>query len=244
VPAEPPQLYAVVTDDGRLVLLDHAGHVQRELAFHGDPRERDELGMASYIDAVDVSPDGEWVYYSTCCEPAVGTAYRVPAAGGDAEQIAQGHAPAVSPDGRWLALAGADGMLFVVDLRGDRDPMTGEVGGCCAASAAWSPDSARLAVVVDDGAPATEPQVVELELDGTTLVADHPRPGSFAHYLPDGSLLVLDPANPTGLAALSTDASGWWILELTTTGVLRYRSAESLDSPPVELGRGYIAAGW
>jgi hypothetical protein len=55
---------------------------------------------------------------------------------------------------------------------------------------------------------------------------------------------VLDAGNPTGLKALSTDASNRWILELTEDGVLRHRDADALDSPPVELGRGYIAAGW
>jgi hypothetical protein len=102
-------------------------------------------------------------------------------------------------------------------------------------------------MAVHSGAPqdVTTPEIDEVEFDGADVHTFHDRgPGAFAHHLPDGRLIVLDAGNPTGLKALSTDASNRWILELTEDGVLRHRDADALDSPPVELGRGYIAAGW
>lgn len=76
--ARPEQMVAT-TEDGRLVVLDVAtGNEVRELARAGTAADYENAGSESFIDAIEVSPDGSTVYFSTCCEPAPGAMFSVP----------------------------------------------------------------------------------------------------------------------------------------------------------------------
>ncbi len=107
-----PTLAVVVRDDGMLVTIDLASGKEVELHSVGDPHDTSpdvEEGGPYSIDAVDLSPDGQTVYFSTCCEPASGNTYRIPITGGDADAVAVGAAPGSAPTadgwppapGRW-----------------------------------------------------------------------------------------------------------------------------------------------
>ena len=95
-----------------LMVADLQTGEQRELYTHGDPRDDSQEGGPYYVDGVELSPDGQWVYFSTCCEPAVGTTYRIPVAGGEPVVLRQGAYPRISPDGRHLATSGCQ-FVFV-----------------------------------------------------------------------------------------------------------------------------------
>jgi hypothetical protein len=135
-----------------------------------------DLAESRFESGVAVSPDGSTVYFAEtgpggattalddACTPRL---FRVPMAGGDIEQIADGVSPAPSPNGRYLAYV-ANGFargnfdgratycgLFAVVVR---DLVTGaekvsiptrdDVGWLSmvgAGSIAWTPDSRRLA---------------------------------------------------------------------------------------------------
>ena len=104
VPAEPPAGYVGVTDAGLLVQVDRGTSVVTELANAGDPAEpgSQESGPR-YIESAVLSPDAASVYYAQCCEPAVGSIYRL-SVGGEAERVYDGSPAAISPDGRYLAV--------------------------------------------------------------------------------------------------------------------------------------------
>ena len=62
-----PTVVALVREDGWLVTVDLADGQQRELYFRGDPNDPGGEGGPSFINGVELSSDGRWVYFSTCC---------------------------------------------------------------------------------------------------------------------------------------------------------------------------------
>jgi hypothetical protein len=96
-----PEQVVAATEDGRLVVLDVAtGNEVRELARAGTATDYQDAGSEPFIDAVEVSPDGSMVYFSTCCEPASGAMFQVPLDGG-AEPVRlalDGAYPTIRPD--------------------------------------------------------------------------------------------------------------------------------------------------
>src|SRR3546814_56843 len=169
--------------------------------------------MTYSIDAVELSPDGEWIYFSTCCEPAVGTTYRVPIGGGEPERVGDGAYPRVSPDGRYLAL-GAGYVVSVVDLdRPGTLPASYEVPSSGAGLVAWSPDGTQLAFL--DVGVAGSPQVRLLGWDGTSLtevpMGKPDNPGSFVSWNPDGMLNIISGEPVDGERSHSQDISNEWL---------------------------------
>ncbi|MGI9647492.1 MAG: amidohydrolase family protein [Acidimicrobiia bacterium] len=96
---------------------------------------------------VAVSSDGDWLVFT-----GLGHLFRLPTAGGEAEQLTYGPSydsdPTISPDGRTVAFvsdreAGADGDVFLLDLETmEVRRLTNERW---AARPAWSPDGSELA---------------------------------------------------------------------------------------------------
>lgn len=248
-----PELFAIVRADGQLVVLDRDGHIQRELAFHGDPREAFrpgfEEGGPSYIDGVDLSPDGRFVYYSTCCEPAIGSTYRVPVAGGDPVRIADGALPRISDDGLWLAVSQSE-RIAVYGIAADGSlgtPIVYEVGRCCARDLAWAPSGTQIAFTNTTGGPDDTIAIEVLDFDGKTLSkADVGKPtieGAFATWEPSGMLHVIaggPGSRIEGLRSVSQDASYEWILETHNDGTMTYRRSDG--SGEIEQVEGMPAA--
>lgn len=103
---EPPERWVAHTEDHRLVVKDRDdGEELVVLGAFDDPGEAGGEGFAAglFLGAFTVSPDGQTVYYETCCEPAPGTIWRVPIDGGEPERVADGAWPALDVTGDQLA---------------------------------------------------------------------------------------------------------------------------------------------
>lgn len=98
-PGVPPERIAAVLGDGRLAMLDtQSGEVETALLHDIDVSDPAKNGITT-------TPDGDQVFV---VRPASGQderheIVRVSAEGGEPEVVAQGRAPAVSPDGQTLA---------------------------------------------------------------------------------------------------------------------------------------------
>lgn len=153
--SEPPERFVAVTVDGRLVVVDTAtGRETAQLASAGDPTAPppQEGPGPNVIDDVALSPDGSTVWYSTCCEPAGGSLFRVPTDGSaEPTRVADGYDPALPGTGRWVAAVSIYGAL-VVDADGGPNRIWShdEFSGMYQETA-WSLDGERL--VVRTGTP-------------------------------------------------------------------------------------------
>jgi hypothetical protein len=248
-----PTLVALVREDGWLVTVDLETGEQRELHTEGDPRQAEpglEEGGPYFIDAVDLSPDGQWIYFSTCCEPADGMTFRIPTEGGAVEEVGFGAYPRVSPDGRYVATAGS-AYLYVRptdDVGFDVQPALLEIG-CCAKHLAWSPDGAELAFVFGTGADGETPQVRRFRWDGTALAESDmgkpDNPGRFALWMPDNTLNVSDGDPIADDRGRAQDASYEWILWVDEEGVVKEQAGfESGDITPIAGLPRALAADW
>jgi hypothetical protein len=244
-----PSLVALVRKDGWLVTVDLGTGMQRELHFAGDPNDTSQEGGPYFIDSVDLSPDGQWVYFSTCCEPASGISYRVLATGGEPEEVGFGAYPRVSPDGRFVATADTAyvSVFRTDDLGFQADAVRYEVG-CCVGSLTWSPDGSQLAYVIGTGEEGQVPQVELLDFDGTSLTpADTGKsdnPGWFASWTPDGVLVISDGDPVADDLGLSQDTTFRWLLWVDEAGVvLEQAGHEGSARPPIDAPEA-IAADW
>ena len=167
-----------VDGTGHLIVIDAtSGETVRELAYVGDPSapyDPNLPGYAAYfIGYAELSSDGQWVYYQTCCEPAVGTVHRVPFGGGDSELVAYGSDPSLSADGRFLAVArGGNGVdvFRTDDPRGFaqiRPVARYESGTSGFSRPTWSPDGSTVYVGRFVGDMTLE--IVVLDFDGSSL---------------------------------------------------------------------------
>jgi hypothetical protein len=251
---ERPGVVALVREDGWLVVVDLTTGEERELHFGGDPDAPpvgQEEGGPQFIDGVDLSPDGRWVYFSTCCEPASGTTYRISTDGGEPELVGHGAYPRVSPDGRFVATASVLVSVHRVDEidgSGTGSPAFVDVG-CCARHLAWSPDASQLAFVGGTGAEGETPQVEVLAWDGTALssadLGKPENPGSFVSWLPDGTPNIVSGGPAADDRSLSQDRSYTWILWVDEEGVVREQDGfEPSDRTPIEGLPEALAADW
>jgi WD40 repeat protein len=109
--AEPTTAVAV-RDDGTLVRLrTDTGEILETLAKEADPRSAQGEVAPNVITDAAMAPDGR-VLYEDCCEPAVGNVFDVRTNGNQTQlegtpsgsQSTYGTTPAVSPNGKYLAL--------------------------------------------------------------------------------------------------------------------------------------------
>jgi hypothetical protein len=185
------------------------------------------------------------VYFSTCCEPAVGRTFRIPVTGGEPTEIGQGAYPRVSPDGRHLATSGCQ-LVFVSDADGT-DSTYLELDECVGAMA-WSPDGRQLAATTTTG-PDYAPQVLLFDWDGTSLTRAEQgkpdNPGSFVAWMPDGISNTFSGGPVDDDRSLSQDASYRWLLWVDEEGVVREQAGfESADRPPIDGLPEALVADW
>jgi len=151
--AQPPERWVGIDEGGRLVTVRTAdGEVEQVLGRFDDPQDCPPPGEPAagcrWVTNLALSPDGDHVYYETCCEPAPGTIYRVPAAGGESELVAHGAFPAVDPDGSRLAAVELQWIMVHELRRGNGQPQRLEAADAPPVALhgmAWSPDGDRLA---------------------------------------------------------------------------------------------------
>jgi hypothetical protein len=248
---ERPTTVALVREDGWLVTVDLATGEERELHFVGDPEappSGQEEGGPQFIDSVEISPDGEWVYFSTCCEPAAGTTFRIPIGGGEPEQVSLGAYPRISPDGRFLATSHCLG----IDVAPIDDPSAGrlhEVDGCVS-RLAWSPDGTQLAAVEGVGSTDAAPEVLLFDWDGAALTPADPgkpeNPGQFVAWSPEGvSVTISGGGSVDSSRSLAQDDSYRWLIWVDSEGVVREQAGvESGELPAIAGLPEALAADW
>lgn len=248
--AERPSLLVYVREDGWIVTRDLVTGDEHEIVTEGDPRDTDVEGVGSFgIDDVELSPDGRWIYYSTCCEPAVGETKRISIDGGEPEIVGYGYAPRVSPDGRFVAVLGIEAVWVYAaeEIQADPgEPFTERMAELSVPSSpvqlAWSPSGTRLAYVEASDGLVTRRVV---RWDGSTFTPD-------PAFLPDHDAAVLawnpleqlttfTSAEVEDDRGAATDPSGRWLLRIDRDGVVRYVDWEEFprhrlladDLPPV-----------
>ncbi len=205
-----PETWVGITDDFRLVVVDTAtGDEVRELHAFDDPNDFGEGGepvaAGSFGGTVVRSPDGQTVYYDTCCEPAPGIVYRVPIGGGEPEQVTVGSYPALSPDGTKLAVAELS-TLKVIDLAtGEETSYRSADGGEAVVgllNPSWSSDG--TAVVYERYATDFETGTLQVQdLDGEGRVtqlaeADEQGTPTLPRFLADGRVTYVRQGRSNG----------------------------------------------
>ncbi len=262
-PPGEPTLLALVREDGMLMTVDLATGEQRELFSLGDPNaEVEEVGSTYFIDDVELSPDGRWIYYTACCEPAVGLVHRVPidATGppqGEAANSWFGLQPRVSADSKYVATSidadGSDVVLSTADgTELDRQPI-GMGNALVVGELVWSADGNYLAAIVGDPSALSGGllSVVAFEvyddalhrrtdLDETFTETPPGREPASVHWTGDQVEVVWGGPDQ----ALRTDASGdWWLWRDADGTLLRGSIVDGAPEPIPGLPK-VIAADW
>jgi len=255
---ERPTQAVAVTDRGHVVVLDTAtGDVIRDLGGFDDPTDpavADQPGGPYSITGVALHPNGQDIYFETCCEPASGTIFRVPIDGSvsiDTSRlvpVAYGFGIDISADGRWLAYASPAG-VGLHDLETGSD-VTVEFGLGNLVQVAVNHDGSEVAAerALEYSPPDAPSLIVRSELttfhrDGETLVRGETTGGD-VRLLPiyaDAGRQLTTVAARDGVIDLNVDVSGTWFLATPSEMPLRGYS-EAADAR--EISGSFTAADW
>jgi hypothetical protein len=204
--SEPPMAVAV-RDDGTLVRLrTDTGAVVAAIAKEGDPTTTTTSAPAgNVITDAAMGPDGR-VLYTDCCEPAVGNVFDVrtnsqqmPLEGTAAGSASMpGMAPAVSPNGKYLAVF-ADTNIDVYSLATGKRIRTIDASTAkgLVSRLAMSDDGA-VALQVPNGAASAQSVVIVLSPVARNMSDEWARAGwefgSAAHpaFMPDARVVYAD----------------------------------------------------
>jgi hypothetical protein len=212
--AAPPAIAAAVRADGSLVVLDaRTGEELRTLASAGQGRLDRRAG--SFIEHVSVGPDGQTIYYTTCCEPTVGSIFSVSTAGGTPVRVADGSAMSFAPTGTRAVL---DRVVGVYLQRGEGQPElidgTGTRPGDDeqAVDIGWDGSGQRLVVGRDHGDEGQRIDLVQLSEDGApTSTPLSPPAGvgwSEPRFGPNGAIYAIESVSGTPRAVRILDTQG------------------------------------
>ncbi|MEJ7765312.1 MAG: hypothetical protein WKF86_07440 [Acidimicrobiales bacterium] len=209
----PTPLPIVASDDRRVVVLDQGGSAA--------PRTLFDLGASTSADeappllgGVSLSGDASQVYFDVVGTPLTGLIRRVPLAGGAAEQIGEGVAPALSPDGSMLAFIQSPepdqpASLVLRPVAGGAERRIDLGDGTCG-NVAWSPDRKQIAVDICSGGEPVTLALVDAATGGVRQLA--PPDGvtwSVPAYKPDGTLTLVEQREADAfVVALKPDFSG------------------------------------
>jgi WD40-like Beta Propeller Repeat len=148
VAGAPKSFYAVRDHGTEIVEVATAiGQVVRTVIDFGPYREPPSDGGQdpnTYIDGLDLAPDGRTLWYGAGGLYQNGSVFRLALPEGTPKEIAAGHGPSVSPDGRRLAWI--DGTTIRIRDLGDGTEQTlSEAVGLEGHDTTWSADSTKLA---------------------------------------------------------------------------------------------------
>lgn len=201
---------------------------------------------AEVIEDASISPNGEWVYFGTCCEPAAGTVFRVRTDGSsEPERISLGYDPAPDPSGSWLAIAdSAFSRIVVTDLEGAalwELPLP----DASVADPSWSPDGRRVAFTAQEAGGSRTVVVVDFDPElatgfGTprTLEGITPSPRGSATTASSASSSTVGPTPfrfvTSPAPSMAARCSPSWTMARWRSSTARYRQAPGSVRSPKE----------
>jgi Tol biopolymer transport system component/predicted Ser/Thr protein kinase len=126
---------------------------------------------------IEVSPDGNWVYYNVWDKKNVGEIFRVPVLGGNSQRIVHDCMPnlSISPDGNRIAFIRSDSkiqrnlLMTASSSGGDEREVTGrEFNNGNILTPAWSPDGKTIAfsAFIPEENNRVVSQIIEITPDG------------------------------------------------------------------------------
>jgi hypothetical protein len=230
-PDKPSEAIAVL-GDGRLVRLDlRTGQVESVLDQERySPPEPGADGYALF--RVDYAPHTEDVWYTDCCEPAVGNLYRGTLGsrvGTPRQSAGLGNAVAVRPQGDVVLVLGDD--LRVMTPAGQVVATAARVDATQLSSGLWwSPDGTHVALGVFVGAPGPLHQEIRmLRWDGRTLAPDptfRALTGDAIRWRADGRPMLL----PDTFHRSHTTSDGRWTLAVDQASALHLIGPDGDDT--------------
>ena len=158
-----------VSENGKWIAIDRSNRKEREAIIVDLAHDRPFAKLTGQVSQVMFSPTGEWLAYESL---AGDTAIVRRTAGGAAHTI-HGHSAefsmlALSPDGRWLATAGADFSVHIWNVESGQ--LAHAMAGQYTPSAlAFNPDGRRVAV--NGGSTDLESALRIWDIERRTLVA-------------------------------------------------------------------------
>ncbi len=130
-----------ITADDRILAERVLGQVKMMVQVPGETHERN-LSLLTNSDPADISPDGKTVLFTDSSGDGAEKIYLRRTDGSPAIRLGEGHALALSPDGRWALAGMAGGLTLLPTGAGQPRPITAP--GVEFSSGTFSPDSKRL----------------------------------------------------------------------------------------------------
>ena len=189
--------------NGGIYIIDDNGENLRQLTDH--------LVHDSYPVWL---PDGRHIAFCSNRD-GVFSIYTMDLAGKNIKRIVEAIGrPAVSPDGRWIALT-PEGILLLVDIDGlqQREIHWGQPQGVTG-MAAWSPDGKRLAFTIQilgmRNIPGVLNDIYVVNITGENLqqLTDHPARDVYPAWSPDGQWIAFQSDRDGEMAIYLMEADG------------------------------------